>query len=432
VVVAAPPPPVHDDNPFASAFAAGEDAAPDTSDLAFASTAAATPRRTRRRKKRGCALLLVGLSLVLGLPIFCAGLVTVWIVWYTPSQDDPIPDSPSAGNFVFHKPAAPWKEDTSIERIMSLNYAMKKSGPDNNLALLFRDYKTRSPSEAELQEEALTRLRAYIPAGLQTEPKPDKKTLGNQPALVLAFAGNNADSVPIAGECYMLTYRGYAYWFFTWGPEIESERLAPEWEQLRQSFVLGNNREGWKESGRETETARGTKIGYHLDPVKVVWKKEALNKPEVREQYGDKADLVLIGTYPGDRKAMVRSAYDATAQVVILDKVTDLMGAVDAAKAYLLEMEKDKREGGFTYPNTTIDFVPDKSIEKVNEPIGSGKAKGHLLKLLVENDPNRKRYVVLRVVNHAQGVVVLCLECDYRRRDFWETEFTTLLETLQF
>jgi hypothetical protein len=120
---------------------------------------------------------------------------------------------------------------------------------------------------------------------------------------------------------------------------------------------------------------------------------------------------------------------------VILDdkKGLELPDAVNAARDFLLERQKDKREGGdYTYPNTKIDFVQDQSIRAIDEPIGTGQTKGRVQKLVVENDTDRHRYVVLRVANHPQGVVVLWLECDNRYRDYWDPEFMALLESLQF
>jgi hypothetical protein len=239
------------------------------------------------------------------------------------------------------------------------------------------------------------------------------------------------------GECYMLAHQGYGYWFFTWGPASERAAIEPEWQRAREGFRLGANRNGWQETPRETETVHASaaaKVRYTLKPVKGLWKKEPLDNAAARALY-EKADLVLIGTYPGEPKSQVKASTSATAQVVILDgkKGLELPEAINAARDFLLERQKDKREGGdYTYPNTKIDFVQDKSIRSVDDPIGSGPAAGRVQKLLVENDKDRHRYVVLRIASHAQGVVVLWLECDNRYRDYWDPEFTALLETLQF
>ena len=200
--------------------------------------------------------------------------------------------------------------------------------------------------------------------------------------------------------------------------------------------MLGNNRSGWQETPRVTEIARsssGTKLRFQLKPVKGLWKAEPLDSAEARATY-EKADVVLIGTYPGDPKATVKAVSSATAQVVILDdKPRELPDAIKTARQFLLDREKDKREGGdFTYPNTKIDFVQDKTLHNIDEPIGKGLAKGQVQKLLVENDKDRYRYVVLRIMNHPEGIVMIWLECDNRYRDYWDPEFMAILESFEF
>jgi hypothetical protein len=439
------------DNPFAAAFNTRKaDDASSSMDLAFepgSTGSAAEFRRNRpRRKRRGPSLLLIGLVAVIAVPVFCGGLGTA-VAWYLrvfQGGDSglgiaDVPDTSGQLNFNFRKPGDPWQQDKDLQVKMKLHFAMKRTKPDDNFALLGRDYKTRTPSEAELREEALTRLKTYLPDSLETETKPasDKTHLGGQPARVLEFSGMDEQNVLMNGECYMLTYQGYAYWFFTWGPASERDAIQPEWDKLRKGFTIGNNRAGWTETGRATEIARnssGSKIRFTLKPVKGLWKTEPLDNEDVRAHY-EKADLVLIGTYPGEPKTQVKASTSATAQVVVLDDKPNatLVDAIKTARDFLLEREKDKREGGdFTYPNTKIDFVQDKTLHNIDDPIGKGLGAGQVQKLLVENEKDRLRYVVLRIVNHPSGTVMLWLECDNRFRDYWDAEFMELLGTLEF
>jgi hypothetical protein len=338
------------------------------------------------------------------------------------------------GNCTFRAPDHSWKQDKEMQVKLKANLVLKRTRPDDFLALAFVDYKTRAPSEAELREGAMSRLKAYFLDGtLETEDKP-AATLGGEPARALEFAGSDDKHVLMTGVCYLCTYRGYALWFFTWGPQSEADAIKPEWEAARAGFGLLNERPGWMEAPRVTEVARGTagsKIRLQLKPVKGLWKMESLENPETRSLY-DKAEVVLTANYPG---SSIKAATSATCQVVVLEdmKPSDLAGAVKVAKDFLLEREKDKREGeDYTYPDTKIDFVQDKTLRNVNDPIGKGLTEGQVQKLLVANDKDRHRFVVLRIVNHPQGVVMVWLECDDRFRDYWDPEFMALVETLEF
>jgi len=69
---------------------------------------------------------------------------------------------------------------------------------------------------------------------------------------VLEFQGVGAEDVTMNGECHMLAFRGYGYWFFTWAPVDDRERSAGEWASLRQRFAFGDRREGWTEAKPKT------------------------------------------------------------------------------------------------------------------------------------------------------------------------------------
>ena len=75
--------------------------------------------------------------------------------------------------------------------------------------------------------------------GVEWEFKPKENVqLAERLARFLEFQGEDAEHVPMHGECYMLAFRGYAYWFFTWGPVGDREMVAPEWDGLREQFSL--------------------------------------------------------------------------------------------------------------------------------------------------------------------------------------------------
>ena len=78
------------------------------------------------------------------------------------------------------------------------------------------------------------------------------------------------------GECYMLAFRGFAYWFFTWAPNDDKEgHPANNWTNLRRHFSLLDGRKGWTEKPPETEKVQGKKAKYQLGYVKGLWTRKA-------------------------------------------------------------------------------------------------------------------------------------------------------------
>lgn len=399
--------------PSGSAFVFGS--SPDLDD-------GASPRKggSRRRRRRRFPIVpaIVG--------IVCVSLAVWGIGWmrYYMNKPDVVNEDAFAeqGNFRFKMPTdGAWKRDGELERIWAVNLALSHQNPRNEIALYYRDYHKRQPSEAELIDGALRKLRATFKS-LEWELKPERNAkLGGKPALRLEFEGDGLDEVPMRGECYMMTSRGYAYWFFTWAPLVDNEKVRPEWATMRAQFSLLNNREGWTPRPRPSEIVLGKKVKYRLDPFEDVWKNEPL------KDYDARADVVLLGNDPNEGAKHAGKA--ATLQVLVLPKADDLAAAVKAARDYLPEHFKDDPTG----VSRTIRFatLKDKKGADIDRDMKIGVFAGHRTFLEVSTDDNWKRFVVLAVVNRPQGVLALVCDCDMKRRDYWEHEFLPLLDSLR-
>jgi hypothetical protein len=394
-------------------------------DLVFEDTAVIAPPRRRRRPGTRWVWTLLAVLLAVGVAAGGAASALLWL--YKQQQGggggEGATLNAEPGNFQFTPPGPDWKPDSDIRIKLRANLALKRSNPSNAVAIFYRDYKTRLPSDAELVDEALTHLRSYL-QGVEWELKPkDPATqLGGQPALELEFEGEDPWQVRVNGLCRLLAYRGYGYWFFTWGPAEEKDLVAPEWEGLRQRFALLNNREGWAERPRETRRVQGSKLPYELRYATGVWKKEKT------DGYDPAADLVLIGREPERAGGKPLAAKTALLQVLLLDKAPDLKAAAAAAQAHLLKRQQQEA-GGDNGAKVSAEPTTDKGGGSRDADVGD--VRGHLSRLHVKNDDGLDRYALLGVVNRPEGVVVLMFECDWSRRDFWEQEFRPLLETFK-
>ncbi len=429
---AAPPPPLAAPvAPMAAPLAGAPAAAPT---LAFGSPSDVLLKAPRRR--RGLPGWLTAALIVV--PVFgaVAGLV-LWAtyagfsLWSLPTPGTALSDAQAKGfiqqgNFRINPPGPPWKQDTALQVQMHVDLAYRRTGPSSCMALAFKDYQTRLPRDAELIDDALGKINLFL-TNVEYEQKPKgEQKLGGRPALALEFTGEDPEHVLVEGECLTTAYRGFGYWFFTWGPQDDHDNLTAEWADLRQGFAMGKLREGWSEAPPKTLTLVGNKLPYQLDYVEDVWRKQEL------DGYDRRADAVLMGYDPKDKDAR-RGDLTAVVQVLGLEKAKDLGEAVKEARAYLLEMEKEKQADAdqYNFPGATMEVVADKSLPNADNDADVGAFRGHITKFDVKKSADQQKYVVLAVVRQEADVLAVVCECAWERRNYWEQEFTPLLAKLR-
>jgi hypothetical protein len=382
---------------------------------------------SRRGPARRRSSLRVALFILLGAACL---LLLVWGgVWFHHVLRQEDLDTVSAGqtvrvpqgNFQLRIPGDPWKRDRGVQVRFNVNLVLSRTAPSNTLGLFFKDYRVRQPSEAEMVDEALGKLRGYFKRlQWEAQPKSNATPLGGRPALRMEFEGDDPEEVPASGECRMMAYRGIGYWFFTWGPAAAKEQVSREWGGLRQGFRLLGGREGWQEKPPETERVQGTRAAYQLAFLKGLWQRVDT------KGYDPRADLVLLGNDPTQKPYAGRAA---TLQVLVLPPQPDLASAARAAREHLLKRQRDPEGEG--YPGTKITTVKDRAGADIDRDEKIGGFPGRLSKLRVTNDESRERYVVLGVVNRPEDVLALVGDCDWNRRDFWDREFMPLLASLR-
>jgi hypothetical protein len=414
-------------------------------ELAFGAGPLVAGRRGARsgRRGRGSWLPFVLLTVLLVVLLGGGGYAIYRYYDYLNNRPDPRDvENEEKGNFRF-RPPRDWEEEPAVARAfrtVQMAYRRSDAGPRNRMALYYRDYQKRSPSDAELVGEGLVKLRNYF-SDLEYDVKErdDKFRLGGLPALVMEFQGYSAapENVFSGGEVWMMTHRGFAYWFFTWGPMLNDqkesvhEQVAAEWPKLRERFATLGYRDGWQEAPRKTRGFESPKGAYRIDYVDNVWSRQKEEEYNATQLGRPPAELVLHGYDPRLAETDKHASKAATATVVVLGKASELAAAVKLAREDLLERQKQiKEENTYLYPETAVDNAPAESIRKDKADDKVGAFEGKLLRLQVTNTPKRIRYVVLGVVNRPEGVLAVQCECAYDQRDFWEQEFLPLLANL--
>lgn len=371
-----------------------------------------TPRRHRRSSFRSMAAYMVLLMAVGG-----AAFGAVWILKHASSDEDSRGKITSAFNFEYVYPSQEWKQDKKARTALGANFVLSRAEPNAWVAVFSHDYKSRSPRHSELQDQLMKWLDRYF-QGLEYMPQPDDR-LDGEPARHIEFQGE-ADNVLMAGECLMLSRRGYGYWLVTWAPAERRDQAAEEWASVRAGFHFLSGREGWQEGKPEQVAVTGEKAPYRLAYTKGVWEKQSLDGVDPN------ADLLLRGFDPKESKESRVASTAGTFTVLKLPRVDgDLKAAAKAARDYYLAPQK---EGG--YAETALEVVTDKS-GSADGPADIGMSAGHLTRLCVINTASRVLYAELGTVTLPDGVLLLQAECHWPRREFWRPEFTQLRGTFR-
>jgi hypothetical protein len=370
---------------------------------------------------------MIGVVIVVG----CGIAIGVGVMrWVRDLAQQPDTEEVRAGgraaeyNCQFKLPGGPWKSDEVMRKRMEANLGLSRQSPSNHFALFWKDYKVRTPTEGELLEQALSRLRKYLGANVEWERSKsggEPPRLAGQPAMQVAYQGTDSENVPVTGECIILAYRGYAYWLFTWGPQAEKEQLVPEWHKLRDGLTVLNGREGWKEKPREKENLQGQKAAYQLTYPSDLWKERP-----VEEENDPLVDRVLEA-FDLEKNERPHASKAVHFYVLVLPKAPDLKAAVTAAREHLVErLEKDNHGKAEMGPVKGSKGDPDSETD-------IGALHGWLLKLQVKADDTSsfERFYQVGVVLRPESTLVLLGDCPWERREFGAAEFSLIFQGLK-
>ncbi len=392
--------------------------------LAFESGPLVVAPSARRKAtgggKRGRSKLLFTIAGLVVLAVAVGGAIwgAVWLYKYVkrmqPDGDLAAIKDTEKDNYKYALPSGSWDLNREVMTRLVVHFCLTRNKPNDNLALFVRDYQRRLPSEAEMLDVALFKLRNHFsPLEWERKPKPSFK-FGNQPvALYLEFQGTDNNGVAMTGEVVVIGYQGFGYWFYTWCPVDQQETVAQEWPRLRENFTLLNRRDGWKESPREKDTQPIADLPYEVTFVKEVWK---VRDPE---KWDPSAQVVLVGYDPNEFK---HSGKAASFRLLVLDKAEDAEKTYEAARKHLEEKEK------VDYPETSLSLLKTKDGKDLKSFTDIGSVRGTLAKFQVRNTEDRVRFMVMGTVQAKDKTLMLLCDCDMARRDFWETEFAELLK----
>ena len=220
------------------------------------------------------------------------------------------------------------------------------------------------------------------------------------------------------GECYLLAYQGFGYWFFVaspspWGSADDAAHVKGELEKNK-GFVLVTERKGWREQPPKMDTFLAQAAPLSMTLPSGAWEKSPAKDEE------ETGELFLFGRFLKEKD----NRKNASILVFTTDKKSDLKESLREARGYL---EKRKQEENVKYKYLA---AQDGAAEAgAVEPVGDQQGALVELKLLFGDEP--RRYTLLAVVHHEGKAYVVRCDCAWEHRQIWQQDFRTALGTMK-
>lgn len=313
---------------------------------------------------------------------------------------------------------ARWSPEKELRQRLDAITAWHHDEGDAWFAVAVQDYGQQRPRDSELMKNAIDRLEAHFGDALELANRPAKSELAGEECQYIRFKGT-FKTVTWYGECYLLAYHGFGYWFFVatssrWGAAGDAAHMKAELEKGK-GLVLDTERKGWREQPPKMDTFHAQAAPLSIMIPSGVWTKNAAKDIE------ETGELFVFGRFPRDKD----NRKNASILVFTSDKKSDLKESLREARAYL---EKRRQEENDKYKY----MVAQEGVAEsgMQETVGDRLGQQVELKLLLGDEP--KRFVLLAVVHHEDKAFVIYCDCAWENRQIWQQDFRNALATLKF
>jgi hypothetical protein len=333
-------------------------------------------------------------------------------------------------------PPSGWTRDDDMRVKVGSPYVMsyRRENPEAYMAFgAYEPGKGRSPRPSEMStdlEQAFPKL--FDSSSVRKDDPLAAKWLGETIAAAkpypngFFFEAQSTDGLKWRGEAYTVAHKGLAYYWLSWCPESDFEKLKDEFAAFRAKFKVLDLRNDWKETQSNVVEYKGDKVPYTISDAEEVWKEMSLAPYKDTEPDLDK--LLRINKTPKrDRKALPD---EAELRVYLLDGGGD---PTQAARKFAEDREtaRIKQAGDYTLTFRELTLPGD---PLAGDPVpGNVPANTPVVRLLsnVKESKDAGRLIVASGMTAGTKTVVVHCWCEAGRRNVFETKFVQIAASLR-
>jgi hypothetical protein len=217
-------------------------------------------------------------------------------------------------------------------------------------------------------------------------------------------------------------HRGFVYWLYTLSlqTDLKNNRARKLWDELRDGFVLLNDREGWNPQARPPRVYKGK--GYTATYPIDVWIRPTGKSTDPA------CELELFGEdkrSKGVEDEEARAARAGHLHVVVLGKDEGKESAAVLREHFLT---RQVAEGLGKLDDMKLEVILDREKKPLDRERDFGTARGRVVKYRLSSPSFPARFVVLASIPQGEQTIGIYSDSAFDRRDFWEQEINAVLD----
>ncbi|MFM7098521.1 MAG: BRcat domain-containing protein [Gemmataceae bacterium] len=316
-------------------------------------------------------------------------------------------------DFFILKPLDNYSKDQKLAQSLQTKFAY--SGREKDIWLFYyKDFKTRNPTDSEIHQEMISRLKTYMPKNLEWEEKAENLVIEKISFKKFSFEGTREDSTVWVGDCHTSQVNGVLFLIICIAPIDKKELVLENWDKFNQGLTIKPNaKPDWKPTPRKAKLVAVDKVKLSFAAPEAIWGSQDT------KDYDTNPDAVMIGKNPNDTGNFLNQK--AKLQVFSSAKSTKDDKAFDMPEEKIFELLKEEKSA-----ETKIEKLTD--IKRTSVDLKNLTIKTEYF--VIKTDDQIQKMIFWSKCSSESGALIFLCEIPVKAKDFWLDELDEILKSV--